>query len=59
MAGNKRVVINYVFFLWVFFVGFFLGGGLQNWRGGGAIEVLPLHKAGSGKVLAILKGEGG
>ena len=30
--------------------------GLQNGRGGGAREVLPLRKGGAGKVLAILKG---
>ena len=32
------------------------GGGLQNGRGGGACEVLPLQKGGTEKVLAILKG---
>ena len=36
-------------------------GGLQNGRGGGPREVLPLRKGGGGgakKVLAILKGGG-
>ena len=32
------------------------GGGLQNGRGGGACEVLPLRKGGAEKVLAMLKG---
>ena len=31
-------------------------GGLQNGRGGGAREVLPLRKGGAEKVLAMLKG---
>ena len=31
-------------------------GGLQNGRGGGACEVLPLRKGGAEKVLAMLKG---
>ena len=35
------------------------GGGLQNGRGGGAREVLPLRKGGTEKALAILKGGGG
>ena len=36
------------------------GGGLQNGRGGGACEVLPLQKKGGGaeNVLAMLKGGG-
>ena len=35
------------------------GGGLQNGRGGGAHEVLPLRKGGGvEKVLAMLKGGG-
>ena len=33
------------------------GGGLQNGRGGGASEVLPLRKVGAEKVLAMLKAE--
>ena len=32
------------------------GGGLQNGRGGGAHEILPLRKGGAEKVLAMLKG---
>ena len=32
------------------------GGGLQNGRGGGASEVLPLQKGKAEKVLAMLKG---
>ena len=32
-------------------------GGLQNGRGGGAREVLPLRKGGAEKLLAMLKGE--
>ena len=35
------------------------GGGLQNGRGGGASEILPLQKKEGGGVLAILKGGGG